>query len=87
MRKIGMAREVSDEMNAIHSTGVVVTELLNVDVRLMAELFRASGVSPYDCAHAAIMRRIGLDTIVSTDRHFESIPGIHRLDPVKYRTR
>jgi predicted nucleic acid-binding protein len=87
LRRIGMAREVADEVNAIYSTGVAVNELLNVDVRLMVELFKLSGISPYDCAHAAIMKRIGLNTIVSTDPHFESIPGINRLDPVKYARR
>ncbi len=84
MRKIGLAREVAQELNSIYSTGIVVSELLNVDLRLTVELFKASGVSPYDCAHAAIMQRIGLDTIVSTDPHFEKIPGIRRIDPMNY---
>ncbi len=87
LRKIGMAQEVNGEVNAIYSTGVSVHELLNVDVRLMVELFRASGVSPYDCAHAAIMKRLGLNTIVSTDPHFQNIPGILRVDPLKYKAR
>ena len=87
LRKLGLARELAQELNAIYSTGITVTELLNVDVRLMAELFQASGVGPYDCAHAAIMKRIGLDKIISTDPHFESIPGIKRLDPLKYAQR
>ncbi len=87
LRKIGLARELAQELNSIYSTGIVVDELLNVDVRLTVELFKASGVSPYDCAHAAIMKRIGLDTIVSTDPHFESIPGIGRLDPMDYPRR
>ena len=87
LRKIGLARELAQELNSIYSTGIVVNELLNVDIRLMVELFKASGVSPYDCAHAAIMKRIGLDKIVSTDPHFESIPGISRLDPMNYPRR
>jgi predicted nucleic acid-binding protein len=87
LRKIGLSREVAQELNSIYSTGITVSELLNVDIRLMADLFKASGVSPYDCAHAAIMKRIGLDTIVSTDPHFESIPGISRLDPINYPRR
>ena len=65
-------------------TNIFVNELLNVDVRLTVELFRASGVGSYDCAHAAIMKRIGLDAIVSTGPHFESITGISRLDPMNY---
>lgn len=87
LRKIGLPREVSLELNAIYSTGIIVNELLNVDVRLAAELFKASGVSPYDCAHAAIMKRTRLDTIISTDQHFEEIRGIRRLDPLDYPPR
>jgi len=87
LRKIGLGKEVALEINSIYSTGITVSELLSVDVRLTVELFRSSGVSPYDCAHAAIMKRIGLDTILSTDPHFEDIPGINRLDPLKYPPR
>jgi len=87
LKKIGLGKEVALEINSIYSTGITVTELLNVDVRLTVELFRSSSVSPYDCAHAAIMKRIGLDTILSTDPHFEDIPGINRLDPLKYPPR
>jgi len=87
LRKIGLGRGVALEINSIYSTGITVSELLNVDVRLTVELFRSNSVSPYDCAHAAIMKRIGLDTILSTDPHFEDIPGINRLDPLKYPPR
>jgi len=87
LRKIGLGKEVALEINSIYSTGITVSELLSVDVRLTVELFRSSGVSPYDCAHAAIMKRIGLDTILSTDPYFEDIPGINRLYPLKYPPR
>ena len=87
LRKIGLSKDVARETSSIYSTGITVSELLSVDVRLTVELFRLSGVSPYDCAHAAIMKRIGLDTILSTDPHFEDIPGINRLDPLKYPPR
>ena len=87
LRKVGLGREVARETSSIYSTGITVSELLNVDVRLTVELFRSSSVSPYDCAHAAIMKRKRLDTILSTDPHFEDIPGINRLDPLKYPPR
>ena len=87
LRKIGLGQQVAPEINSIYSTGITVTEMLNVDVRLTVELFRSSSVSPYDCAHAAIMKRIGLDTILSTDPHFDDIRGINRLDPLKYPPR
>lgn len=85
LRKLGMSDDVVDEVRAIYSTGIVVHELLNVDVRLTAELFGISRVSPYDCLHAAIMKRTGLDTIISTDPEFEKIPQIVRVDPLAYK--
>jgi hypothetical protein len=39
------------------------------------------GISPRDALHAAVMRRTGLDTIVSYDRHLDQIEGIRRLEP------
>jgi predicted nucleic acid-binding protein len=46
-------------------------------------LYKTSKVNPYDCAHAAIMKRVGIKNIISTDPHYE-ISGILRLDPLNY---
>ncbi len=85
LRKLGRSREVSNEVDAIYSLGIPVYELLNSDVRLAVELFGISKAGPYDCVHAAIMRRTGVSSIISTDPEFDTIPGIKRLDPLKYR--
>ena len=44
-------------------------------------LFRHQTISPRDAIHAAVMRRTGLETIVSYDRHLDQIEGIRRLEP------
>lgn len=38
-------------------------------------------ISVRDAIHAATMLHNGLHTIISTDRHFDVIPGITRIDP------
>ncbi len=87
LRKIGLHREVVDEVQAIYSLPITIYDLLNVDVRLATEIFEDSQVSPYDCAHAAIMKRTGLRAILSADgRHFDRVPGIMRLDPLDFKT-
>ncbi len=50
---------------------------------LMAKqlLAQYTGISPRDAIHAAVMRRTGLETIVSYDRHLDQIEGIRRLEP------
>ena len=40
-----------------------------------------SGVSSRDLLHGAVARRHGLSQIVSTDRGFDRIPGLVRVDP------
>ena len=44
-------------------------------------LDRHPGLSARDAVHAATMLRNGITRIVSVDRAFEKIPGIHRLAP------
>ena len=40
-----------------------------------------SGVSARDLLHGAVARRHGLSQIVTTDRGFDRIPGLVRVDP------
>ncbi|MBI3964858.1 MAG: type II toxin-antitoxin system VapC family toxin [Chloroflexi bacterium] len=54
------------------------------DARLAIQLFgqhAPHGVKARDLIHAAVMRNNGLTQIISTDRHFDQIEGITRLDP------
>jgi predicted nucleic acid-binding protein len=38
-------------------------------------------ITSRDAVHAAVMLHNGLRVIISTDKHFNRIPGIRRLDP------
>ena len=39
------------------------------------------GIGARDYLHAAVMRRLGVERIISADRDFDRLPGLTRLDP------
>jgi predicted nucleic acid-binding protein len=54
------------------------------DVHLTVDLFEQYApkeIKARDLIHVAVMRHNGLSQIVSTDKHFDQIVGIDRLDP------
>ena len=46
-----------------------------------AILRRHRSLQPRDAIHAAVMRRNGIRTVVSYDRHFDELPDIERVTP------
>lgn len=53
------------------------------DVLLAAEMVdRYSGIDSRDLVHTAVMRRLGITSIISADTGFDRIDGIQRLDPL-----
>jgi predicted nucleic acid-binding protein len=42
---------------------------------------RRLGLSARDLLHAAVMQRLGIRRIISTDRGFDRLPEVERLDP------
>jgi predicted nucleic acid-binding protein len=56
------------------------------DIAAAMALHRAHPtLSTRDLMHLATMRRFGLDTIVTADRHFDGLDGIVRVDPAAWR--
>jgi uncharacterized protein len=54
------------------------------EARLAIDLFERYaplGMRARDLVHVAVMQRNGLTEIISTDRHFDLVGGIVRLDP------
>ena len=47
----------------------------------LCERYGPSGLPVRDLLHVAVMQNSGLDTIISTDTHFDHVQGITRLDP------
>ena len=81
LRKYGLVKDVANEVRAIFSLGLEVYSVDGPDVQEAAEICEQAGISPYDCLHAAVMKRNGLDEIVSVDREFDKITWLRRLDP------
>lgn len=45
------------------------------------EQFGPQGVKARDVLHAAVLQNNGIVKIISTDRHFDQLPNVVRLDP------
>lgn len=43
-------------------------------------------LSSRDRVHVAVMRRLGIDAIISADKGFDRVPGVRRLDPLDFAT-
>jgi hypothetical protein len=62
----------------------VVMPVTIEDMKVALTLFAqngSQGVAARDLLHAAVMQNHQLTHIISTDRHFDQIEGIARLDP------
>ncbi|MDH5451282.1 MAG: type II toxin-antitoxin system VapC family toxin [Candidatus Bathyarchaeota archaeon] len=81
LRKYGLSDEVKDVVDAVFSLDMRVFEVDSIDVRTAAGIFDEFRVSPYDCVHAAVMKKAGVVDIISADRDFDKIEWIKRRDP------
>ncbi len=82
MKKFGLTKDVSMEINAISSLIAEVQSIDIADVQESIALFNESGISLYDCVHAAVMKRLGISKIFSADTEFEKLQWIKRMDPL-----
>jgi len=81
LRKYGLSSKVREVIDAIFSIDIQVFEIDPLDTRKAAEIFDEFRISPYDCIHAAVMKKAKTNKIVSADRDFEKITWIKRIDP------
>ncbi len=84
LKKYGLTEAVKDEIDAICSLGMALVPVDDVIIRRVGGIYQEAWISPYDCVHAATMRKLNVDEIVSADRDFDKIPGIRRIDPGLY---
>jgi len=55
-----------------------------MDMNLAVTLLqRSSSLRTRDAIHAAAMLHAGIRRILTTDRHFDAVKGIRRVDPAK----
>jgi uncharacterized protein len=83
LRKYGRAKDVAPEVRAISTLGIETYPMDASDVREAAELFEQVEINPYDCLHAAVMKRYNLTQIISADREFDKLSWLRRIDPEK----
>jgi len=81
LRKYGLSKEVKTVVDAVFSLDVQIFEVDPLDVRVAAQIFDEFKISPYDCVHVAVMKRAGIEEIISADSDFDKINWIRRLDP------
>ena len=81
LRKFGLGDEVKEVIDAVFSLDIHVYEVDSLDVRNAARIFDEFRISPYDCVHAAVMRKAGIVDIISADKDFDKIEWIKRRDP------
>ena len=84
LRKYGLSNEVTYVVDAVFSLNIPILQVDPLDVRNAMEIFNEFKISPYDCTHAAVMRKAGTNKIISADREFEKITWIKRIDPKSY---
>ena len=81
LRKFGLGDKVKDVVDAVFSLDMRVFEVDPIDVRTATGIFDEFRVSPYDCVHAAVMKKAGVVEIISADMDFDKIKWIRRRDP------
>jgi hypothetical protein len=77
--------KLQEGIHLARSILAIFPDLLPVSVKeisLACDLLSKNpGLSVRDAVHAATMMTCGIRTIISSDRHFDSLPEIHRIDP------
>ena len=70
----------------VSTLGGSVADVTAADVLTAASGSFRPSLSARDRIHIAVMRRLGIDTIISADKDFDLVPGIQRLDPLNFES-
>ena len=81
LAKYGRAKQVPSEIAAMLSMGIEVLPLDASDLGEVGSVFEETGISPYDCSHAVLMRRYAIREIISADGDFDRFDWLIRTDP------
>ncbi|MFQ6073324.1 MAG: type II toxin-antitoxin system VapC family toxin [Methanosarcinales archaeon] len=84
---IGLAKkgiELSGYLLALKLTILPVTHEDIILALKCYEKYYTKGVKPRDTIHVAVMINNNINTIISTDKHFDLIENIERIDPIEF---
>ena len=84
VRQRTLGKEVARNAVQLAIETLTAYPLLPEDVTTAAELPVPDNLQTRDAVHLATMRRLGLTRIVSSDRGFDGVDGIERLDPMAF---
>ncbi len=84
LRKYGLEDEVKPVLVSIPALPMQIHSIDSLDVKEAVRLFDSYRISPYDCAHAAIMIREGIRNIISADGEFDKVREVIRTDPLSF---
>jgi hypothetical protein len=66
---------------------LTIFPVTEADIRLAIDLFdrhRVTGLKPRDAIHAAMMKNNGIGRLISTDKEFDHVDIVTRIDPLVY---
>lgn len=79
---IGRPDDAETVFHAVQDLCSEIVPVTEADAeRALALLLDAEGLSPRDAIHLAVMEHHDLRRILSTDRDFDAIDGVERVDP------
>ncbi len=81
LRKFGLTKQVKDAIDSIFSLEITILNINSSDIRNAVDMFQRLRISPYDCAHLAVMKHAEITNIISADRDFDHVLGVERKDP------
>lgn len=85
---IKLAEKGVELCRSIFQLPVKILPVREQDIRLAIDIFESYqkiGLKPRDAMHAATMKNNGISKIISTDRDFDTIDFIQRIDPLNYQ--
>jgi len=80
LRGSGLEDAIATWERIISTPNLKILDINQSVARLVPALLR-QGLDPRDAIHAATMKAHGIETILSYDKHFDSVKGIRRQAP------
>lgn len=88
LHRYGAMQRYADAVGMARDLMILVPQILPItaaDMQSAVALFQQfapAGMRSRDAIHAAVMQNHGLTRIISSDAHFDLLPGLIRLDPI-----
>lgn len=82
LKDMATGRRIFDQFKTAVSAVLPINEKDVCDARLLSE---SHNFSPRDLLHLAVMRNNEIDTIISTDKDFDLVDFVKRVDPMDFK--